>query len=200
MKRVYIIGYNGNMARRYRACLDYLGIKHSGCDIGCSYPVDWDHVDGIIIATPTNLHIHHIDFFKTFEKPILCEKPISLNGFELPEINLQMVNQYEHCGPFPGGETYYDCWRTGGDGLAWDCINIIGLSDKMPHLDNKSPIWKCMINGKELSLNDVDNGYVKMLDAWTKNPKPNIEYIKKAHEKVREYIETSCYRNTSQID
>ena len=117
MKKVFIAGYEGNMARRYRACLDYIGVAHTGVDIGSSYPIDWNEIDGIILATPTNLHIHHIEFYKMFDKPILCEKPISLKGFSLPDINIQMINQYEHCGPFPGGETYYDCWRTGGDGL-----------------------------------------------------------------------------------
>jgi hypothetical protein len=182
------------MARRYRACLDYLGVEHCGVDLGGFESGVIADCDGIIIATPTKNHVDMIKRYSLFTLPILCEKPISLNDFELPDHNIQMVNQYEHCGPFPGGETYYDCWRTGGDGLAWDCINIIGLAETLPHLGNKSPVWKCMINGKELSLNDVDNGYVKMLDAWTKNPKPNIEYIKKAHEKVRQYIETSCNR------
>lgn len=199
MKRVYIYGYNGNMARRYRACLDYLGIEHCGEDIDCIVG-SFAGSDGLIIAAPTDLHMRSLQYFSQFDKPILCEKPISLDKFSIPDANIQMVNQYEFCGPFPGGETYYDCWRTGGDGLAWDCINIIGLADNLPHLNNKSPVWKCMINGKELSLNDVDNGYVRMIDAWTKNPKPNIDYIYKAHEKVRHYIETSGYRNPGQID
>ena len=197
-KKIYIVGYNGNMARRYRACLNYLGIEHCGVDLGGFESGVIADCDGIIIATPTENHIKMIDRYAAFKLPILCEKAISKVDFELPDINLQMVNQYEHCGPFPGGPTYYNCWNTGRDGLAWDCINIIGLADSMPQIENTSPIWKCMINGKELSLNDVDNGYVKMIDSWVKNPKPNIDYIKKAHQKVKDYInETGCNRHTS---
>ena len=199
IRSVYIIGYEGNMAKRYRACLDYLGVKHCGEDIYTD-PVDKvEDCDGIIIATPTERHISHLSMFADYDKPILVEKPISLKPFILNGGNVQMVNQYAHCGPFPGGETYYDCWRTGNDGLAWDCINIIGLSDKMPNLNNKSPIWKCMINGKELTLADIDLSYIKMIDSWTKNPVSNTDYINEAHDKVRRFLEANNNRNPGEV-
>ena len=199
MKSVWIVGYNGNMANRYKACLDYLGIEHCGEDIDF-LKGKFVKTDGVIIATPTPTHRKILNYFSQFDEPILCEKPISLvGGFEMPKNHhcIQMVNQYAHCGPFPGGETYYDCWRTGNDGLAWDCINIIGLSEKMPKLNNQSPVWKCMINGKDLTLHDIDLSYVKMIDAWTRNPQPNTDYIIKAHQKVREYLEANSNRNPS---
>ncbi len=197
MKRIYLVGYNGNMANRYKACLNYLDIDHCGVDLGDVETGAIPDCDGIIIATPTDTHINMIKRYAPFNLPILVEKPIALDPFLLNGGNVHMVNQYAHCGPFPGGETYYDCWRTGNDGLAWDCINIIGLSEKMPKLNNQSPVWKCMINGKELSLHDIDMSYVKMIDAWTRNPQSNTDYILKAHKKVREYLEANSHRHTS---
>ena len=188
------------MARRYRACLDYLGIEHCGEDLHDDPTGTVADCDGIIIATPTITHLRLLTEFGDYNKPILIEKPISLKPFKLLKANVQMVNQYAFCGPFPGGETYYNCWNTGKDGLAWDCINIIGLSQTMPEIRNDSPIWKCTLNGKELTLNDIDNSYIKMLDSWIKNPISNIDYIHKAHEKVREYVKANQYRYPSQID
>ena len=199
IKKVYIVGYGGNMGRRYRAVLDYLGISHCGEDIDVSYGKPED-CDGILIATPTNNHLYDIDKFSKYNRPILCEKPIWPQGTVLPDINLQMVNQYAFTGPWPGGVTYYNNWNTGRDGLAWDCVNIIGLAEGEVIVENSSPIWKCTINGKDLTLNDIDNAYVKMIAAWCKKPRPNIEYILRANEKVRLYLESSAYRNTSPLN
>ena len=197
MKKVYFVGYEGNMARRYRACLDYLGIKHCGVDLGGVETGAVYDCDGIIIATPTPTHMNMIKRYAAFDKPILVEKPISLDPFILNGGNVQMVNQYAYCGPFSGGETYYNNWNTGKDGMAWDCINIIGLAEGKCTIENTSPIWKCMINGKELTLADIDLSYIKMIDSWTKNPVSNTDYILKAHKKVRDYIEANSYRNPS---
>ena len=199
MERVYIVGYNGNMARRYRACLNYLGVHHCGEDVGMKKG-DVRDCDGIIIATPTPLHNMHIRQFAPWDLPILVEKPISLEPFILNGGNVQMVNQYAHTGPWPGGTTYYNCWNSGKDGLPWDVINVIGLAEKDVYVESNSPIWKCTINGKELTLNDIDNSYVKMIDAWVKNPKPNTDYILKAHKKVRQYIEANPDWSASTLD
>ena len=183
ISRVYLVGYEGNMARRHRACLDYLGIEHCGFDasrIDIGDTVDTNELkkcDGIIIATPTSLHENHIKQFACFEKPMLVEKPISLESFFINGGNVQMVNQYAFCGPFPGGDTFYNNWNTGKDGLAWDCINIIGLANGRVSLENTSPIWKCCINGKDLTLADVDMSYINMIDSWTKNPTSNTDYF-----------------------
>ena len=197
MKKVFLVGYNGNMARRYRACLDYLGIEHCGVDLGGFESGVIAQCDGIIIATPTQSHMDMIKRYSAFDKPILVEKPISLEPFILNGGNVQMVNQYAFCGPFPGGDTFYNNWNTGKDGLAWDCINIIGLAKGRVSLENTSPIWKCCINGKDLTLADVDMSYINMIDSWTKNPTSNTDYILKAHRKVREYIEANSNRHTS---
>ena len=196
MKKIYIVGYNGNMARRYRAILDYLDISHCGEDVGHRFG-RLDECQGVIITTPTNMHLWHLDQFERTGLPILCEKPISLGVFTLPkDANIQMVNQYAFTGPWPEGVTYYNNWNTGKDGLEWDCINIIGLARGEVVVENNSPFWKCAINGKELTLHDIDMGYIKMIEAWAKRPEPNIDYILKAHDKVRRYRDTSYDRHT----
>lgn len=199
-KKVYIIGYEGNMARRYRAVLDYLCVDYCGEDITGKVGKIED-CDGILIASPTNCHLWHLDQFIKHKKPILCEKPISKEIFSLPiDAPITMVNQYAFTGPWPGGFTYYNNWNTGKDGLAWDCINIIGLAEGDVLVENNSPVWKCTINGKELALGDIDIAYIKMVDSWLKRPESNIDYIIKAHDKVRRYLDTSYDRHTGTLN
>ncbi len=86
------------------------------------------------------------------------------------------------------GETYYDYFKSGQDGLAYDCCNIIGLSKKRPTLANSSPIWKAKINGQELSLADMDQAYVKMIMDWTRSPLSNWDYAVEMHQKVLRWL------------
>jgi len=200
MSSFYIIGFNGNMAGRYKAILDYLGHDYCGEDIGLTmgHPAQ---SDGIIICTPTNTHISMIEHFKGYKLPILCEKPLSKNVGALTEklhkwksegVNLQMINQYEHLPykPAHGDGTLYDCWRTGDDGIEWDCINVIGLSKSHPVLKKLSPVWTLTLNGTSYHSKDIEKSYVKMISEWIRHPAENIGYCIETHQKVIQYIET----------
>lgn len=192
---IMVIGGKGNMGQRYCAILRHLGIKYSTIDIEDKDQLfKRDLADGFIVATPTKNHIKMIYDLAQYNKPILCEKPISTNVESLlpfletmrrQDLNLQMVNQYAYM-PLGDGEgfTEYNYFKHGGDGLAWDCLNILGLANGEVHLGDDSPIWRCTINGKKLSIADMDNAYINMVANWVGNPEDNIDYIEHAHRKV----------------
>ena len=214
MRRVFIAGINGNMGRHYAAILKLLQVEAIGCDPYCADTIEagMPICDGVIIATPTTTHIELIREFVRYGKPILCEKPFTTSLAELDKFHrefggyadiISMVNQYEFlASPAYEGETYYNYFKTGGDGLEWDCLNIIGLSQGQVHVDNSSAIWTCMINGKKLDLAEIDISYISMIRRWIGGKWKNYEYALSAHEKVARYIEENkrSHRSASTLD
>lgn len=199
MKDILIIGGNGNMGRRYAAVLKYLGAFVEINEIGTGESetiAQIKRADGVIIATPTTRHRSSILQCEQVKQgiPILCEKPVVGNASNLNQfdgMNLQMVNQYKYLAPetVVGPHTMYDFYNSGGDGLEWDCINLIGL-DQTGNiiLRKESPIWKCVINGKPIDRSDIDLSYVIMVRRWLQDPAPNLDYVKAAHMKVRKLL------------
>lgn len=203
MKNIFISGISGNMGRRYAIILHDLGIKVYGADERLSFTqqamVCAEHkCDGIIIASPTNTHLDAINIFHNFwSRPILVEKPL---GRCVPGIdrsfNIRMVNQYEYLiDKDRVGSTYYNYYKTGSDGVYWDCINIIGLANGPVKLETSSARWRCIINGQELSIADMDGAYYSMIENWLTDPKPNHEYQVKAHSKVVDLIKREKKEN-----
>lgn len=196
---ILLLGCKGSMGRRYEAILKHLHVPYVGHDINDNGTFSKEDIKGIIIATPTETHNELIKKYASWQVPILCEKPVTKVDHELEEIltlcrkkkvNLQMVNQYKF---MPLGKdrlkkTKYDYFRHGNDGLHWDCINIIGLSkSKRITLSDQSPVWSCTIDGKRLQLSQMDGAYVKMIQHWLRSPRENLNYIEKAHKKVRDF-------------
>lgn len=187
-----VIGAKGNMGKRYCAILAHLGVIYSEYDKGDDVPVH----DAYIVATPTETHCEVIKLIAKYGKPILCEKPISKDPSELLEIldvcriygaKLEMINQYNFIGAgIGGGETYYNYFKHGSDGILWDCINIIGLAAGPCELREDSPIWECMINDFQLDISDMDHAYIMMVKHWIENPSDGTDYIRIAHKKVWE--------------
>ncbi len=194
---IYIVGKNGNMGKRYAAILNYLDVEVCGHDLEGPNESEMKRAFGFIVATPTANHLDDMKKLFIYEKPILCEKPFTkvmsdLAYFEdknRSDLSLvQMVNQYQFLTKPGKGETYYSYFKSGADGIHFDCINIIGLAHGRVALSNKSPIWDCMLNGTRLNLGMMDHAYIAMIKAWIKNPISNYAYARKAHEKVCEYI------------
>lgn len=197
MRTVLIVGYKGNMGRRYAAILDRLNVEWIGMDQGDLYPSKT--FEGIILCTPTAVHAENLNHLLDYNVPILCEKPVVkdpeevvhlVNAFDARRIPLRMVNQYEYMhGPIFDSHriTTYNYFKTGNDGLAWDCINIIGLAQGPCYINNTSPIWQCTINGSRMFYDRVDLSYLDMMSDWLANPTDNGDYIIEAHRKAHEY-------------
>lgn len=199
------------MGRRYRAVCERLGVDWIGVDVGNPYPTKL--VDGIIIATPTDLHVAHLQKLAQLQIPVLCEKPISLDYgavhamvdlYGQKRIPFEMVNQYAYMAGKPSSDnnTSYNYFKTGADGLAWDCINITGLAKGVVTLDNTSPIWECTINGQKMSIDKMDLAYVEMISDWLESPIGDTGYILEAHRRADEFqklIQKGCHRYTGKV-
>lgn len=217
---IILAGYRGNMGRRYASILNHLEIPWIGTEHG---GVVWDNRAGeqvselptltkfhsIIIATPTFSHMTLIKKYRHLGVPMLCEKPITfdlddIKVLDLLGVEVAMVNQYKfiYGQEGQGNDTWYEYYKSGADGLAWDCISLIALAEEKPYLSNKSPVWSAGINGKSLNISAMDYAYINMLEEWIANPKGDLEYIEMAHKRVVEgfYHEESYYRGSGAID
>jgi hypothetical protein len=178
---ILIIGKNGSMGTRYQAILSKLAIPFYGVDKESSLDDTIDcckasYTDGIILATPTHTHKAFLVKLAKLKKPVLCEKPIVKNASDVKEI-IELFKKHET--PFTmtmqyselvddnsKGDSHFDYFKTGPDGLYWDTLQIVGLAKGKVTVNNKSPIWNCMINGKQLSIVDMDHAYVSFVSKW----------------------------------
>jgi hypothetical protein len=211
MKKVLVVGYLGNMGKRYTTILEYLGIDWVGVDykIWGNYsdskgklkmlPKKFPQkdVDGIIIATPTNTHLNYLRTYKNAGVPLLCEKPITKDLLELAKVidelgksktKVSMVNQYSYLQEAgTSGPTIYNYFKHGGDGLYWDCIQPIGLAKDAVLVGEDSPVWTCFLNGHKISLADMDAAYIEMMSDWVRGKhKTDLNELYRIHEKVAE--------------
>jgi hypothetical protein len=196
-KKIFIFGNKGNMATRYKFYLEYLGCKVTGCDKDDKASISEVHyADGVIIATPTNTHTSILKDMSLFgKKPILCEKAIStdlsaVEGICNSDLQLRMINQYEYWSHYfdTNAPSFYNYFKHGNDGIAWDCINILGLANGSCDLAEFSPVWSCVLNGHRLYLDDMDQAYIWNLSDWLLKENENKAYIRSAHRKVNQWI------------
>lgn len=190
MKKVAVIGASGNMGKRYALILEkYCECEVVRVDLNNTITADVSECDGFIIATPTSNHIADILTYSQWKKPILCEKPVTKSMLKLrgiladKDLDLSMINQYDFLASNDNGRTEYNYFKTGSDGLLWDCINIIGLAKSSYDIKNSALVWSCMINGHSIDLRNMDFAYINNLRAWVTGWR-NRDYILPAHEKV----------------
>lgn len=199
--RVLIIGDKGNMAARYKAIFNALKIEHQGIDIDT--PDDGvlsalDVCDRFLLVTPTDTHFQWITRLLPYKKPILCEKPVTkdlnelgyvLEKCRIDNIPFRAVFQYSMLiRKDEPGESWYDYFKHGNDGLYWDCMQITALSKTCPDLSEKSPIWDCVINGERLSLSDMDRAYVEYIKLWLEKPNQAHIEVWNMHYKTHQLI------------
>jgi hypothetical protein len=200
---ILIVGSEGSMGKRYQAILKYLR-RDFVCEDLCFSQVKPaqipDHVSGFIIATPTGTHAQMIRKYLPFKKPILCEKPVVKNTDQLRELFKEigstpftMMYQYQNLCREGDGPSSYDFFRHGNDGLVWDCLQIIGLSQCTPTLKEESPIWQCMLNGRDLDVKYMDWAYVKFVADWLRDPSQDKDQILDAHVKTDELARSGRY-------
>jgi hypothetical protein len=207
--KVCIIGADGNMGRRYRAIFESEGLPYAAVDWDDPFPTGlYTHH---IIATPTETHTELLMEVCARYKPplkILVEKPFAKIR-DMRELDIirkagywgnevYMVNQYayySHGITETSGQTSYDYYNSGKDGIGWDCIQLLHLArDGISHLRNKSPVWDCWINGTQLNRELIDLCYVKMIldfvsDGQQYGRRWGWDDIRHAHAKALKYEE-----------
>jgi hypothetical protein len=208
--KVAIIGCNGSMGKRYTAILKHLGIKSIGYDIGDI--IDCGAFDKAIVCTPTDQHYFECAVLIKNKKHILCEKPIStsplnieklIEGKKLKGVNAHMVSNWryvhQHMGIIHSAnrcEVEYDFYNTGKDGFLWNCIQLVYLAKKRT-LAHKSPVFKCRIDGIEVSLQDIEHSYIHMIKDWLGDCKylwtleEGLEATQKVRRLVNAYYDSS---------
>ena len=197
---ILILGDKGSMGVRYRAILSHLGVPHDGLDVDAPPSIRRDLIETAgryIIATPTETHESILEDLITRGKPILCEKPILTDTDKLRDVlkrseafrtPIRVMMQYERLyNPKSEGPSYYNYFRHGRDGLVWDCFQIIALSNGDVALGEDSPVWDCVLNGEQLSIDDMDNAYVEYVQSWLEHPGQSAETIWKWHKKVSDF-------------
>ncbi len=195
---ILLIGGDGNMGQRYQAILRYLGKEFTTLDIGHSETFTRDLAaksDGVLICSPTETHVPYLKLLRGLKKPILCEKPFTKDVLALQEIMdeyaaekwpVSMVYQYSIlANQGARGLSYYNYFKHGNDGLAWDCIQIIGLANGRLELEEDSPEWRCSINGDHLNIGMMDIAYIAYVRKWlagaSMDPKEILDIHHKTH-------------------
>lgn len=194
---VLIIGGKGSIGTRYQAVLRYLDKPFVVADVEHSQAQTLEMAkksDGVIIASPTDSHSDWIHALSPLRKPILCEKPVCKDLSELSRVLMRvsgdktpfkMVFQYSiFDDPGSKGWSHYNYFRTGKDGLVWDCIQIVGLARGRLELENDSPIWRCILNGKAVDFSAMDAAYIHMMRQWFREPSHDPGMIRAIHEKT----------------
>ena len=187
---ILIVGDKGNMAQRYKCVFDFYHIKYVGVDTGDDIleAASRQDIDKILVVTPTDTHFSILKSLIPLKKHILCEKPITKSISELYELydlctnhkcpDFDMVLQYRYLLDEEQQRlntinksdlSLYNYFKTGNDGIIWDCLQIIGLSNKDPDLGNNYYYWNCVINGERLRFLNMDHAYCRMLLDWNEN-------------------------------
>lgn len=195
-----IIGDQGSMGTRYRHIMDHIGQNYIGTDMDTDPAEVYDlaqKCDRTLICSPTDTHLDYIELLHGIGKPIMCEKPISKNLDEMTRVlnkvykkrcPFRMVMQYKELTfSEKGYESFYDYYKHGSDGLIWDCIQIIGLAKGNITLNDKSPVWRCQINGDKLNLGQMDFAYVQHIRKWKKQPIQSMVSLMDIHYKTATY-------------
>ena len=203
---IILIGAKGSMGRRYQAILRHLGQEFSAFDVG----EDAQAIEGarrsrgVILAPPTQTHAAYCRALADCDAPILCEKPISTDLNEVREAlerpaPFRMMAQYALLDPKEDGPTMYDYYRPGGDGLIWDCIQLVGLARGSLSLAQTSPIWRCALNGRALRLEEVEEAYVLSVRDWIEWPDQERRIIYDYHARAAGLAATAMERPDARI-
>jgi hypothetical protein len=194
---ILLVGGLGSIVTRYRAILENMGIPydiydyHTGILSNTHGETNLQDIkfDKAIICTPTDTHIRYCQELELTGKPYLCEKPLTKDPEELVLAEKfqrgYMVCNYkillDHVSR--DGHIVYDYYRTGKDGLLWDCCQLLYL-DPLAYVNNKSPIYRLHVHNPydeydcygEIPYQLVERSYISMIikfvngeyaDLWT---------------------------------
>ena len=88
LKRVFIIGITGRVAKRHIKAWEELGYEVTGCGSDKDYVKEMskDRYDVVDICTPIYLHASMIASCVNLGYPVICEKPIAINMNEANQV------------------------------------------------------------------------------------------------------------------
>lgn len=184
------------MGKRHAAILRHLDEPFKGFDPAAGHSFDefnFQDFDRFIIATPTPTHLFWIRNLDEFQKPILCEKPLSNDRAEIEEIlevksPLSMQMQYKYFdNKFSEGDSWYHYYNHGKDDIVWDCFQVIALGRGKVEIGDQSPVWDCGLNGKTLDLREMDMAYIWSINQFIKGQYFPRGLMQEWHNKVESF-------------
>jgi hypothetical protein len=170
--KILVIGGLGSIGSRYTCILKYLGHEPIVWDIRAPFSEDVKDIDQFefekaIIATPTATHFYWCKRLIELKKPFLVEKPMSKDIKECEElVELdknklgRVVCNYKFLTQSP---TLYDFYKTGTDGVIWDCCQLVYLNPNI-EIRTQSPIWTLMSGFNNHSYEELEVSYIRMIN------------------------------------
>jgi len=197
---IALFGGNGSIGSRYAAILRHMDVDYKVIEIDDDLP-EFAQTTKCIIATPTDTHVDIINQIPD-SIPILCEKPIDRNPNKIPKRkNCYMVNNYYHVmkikGILPPYSVWYNYYKTGKDGLLWDCCQLVYL-DEEARIETKSPRWNLSVNREWIKYRDLEESYVRMVSDFLNDKFHKLWSMEVAKEVTKAVIKRgSLDRHTS---
>lgn len=186
-----IIGAAGQIGTRYRHVLNYLGrgfISHDINFIQDTLPrevfithkllKDWRHLP-VLVCTPSHTH------YKTVKRlmdlgytKFLVEKPVFTEGthyyealdWRLDGISIHAAMNYKELDDKTSeGFTVYKNFYAGKEKTKWNLFQPVALARGDIEIDLRCPIWTCYLNGKKISLEQINQSYLEMIKKYLSN-------------------------------
>lgn len=209
--KVLVVGANGNMGARYQAIVRHLGHEVQAVDLPWPKEIEpWDHA---IVCTPTPHHFVTVAMLAdsisgVAKRHVLIEKPVMDSLAESAEtfalcrrwgFEAYVVNQYQYLPEaylftHTEGASRYDYFRSGNDGLAWDCFQVFANANGPVELKQESPMWTCVLNGVRIQISGMDRAYVDMVADFL-GDKSRLMGPQKALETTKRIEEYLCKRS-----
>jgi len=190
--KTLVLGQYGRMGRRYSAILSHLGVDYDGWDVT---EVGESHTPNIgrlcpslhnfarvIICTPTEHHIDNIyQCLQAGVKWILCEKPVAMSLEKVQDLitkvhrsDLRVVCNWAYVFDkrtlgVRSHDVWYRNWYSGQHSIDWNCIQLHYLSRDWADL-GVGPRFQTRIDGEQVTLGDIDDSYIRMLQQWYRDP------------------------------
>jgi Oxidoreductase family, NAD-binding Rossmann fold len=179
---VLLLGGAGSIGTRYQAILKSIKVPYLVYDaeqedgFSCNGEKNLSNIsfDKAIICTPTDTHMNYVSQLIHLGKTFLCEKPLAKTEDELQTkedypfgfvvCNYKFITKAYGMNP----KLTYDYYKTGQDGLLFDCCQIIYL-DPECELDNQSPLWDFTVNGHPIPYRSLELSYVQMIKSFIWN-------------------------------
>ena len=182
--QILLIGGYGSIGRRYAAILKNLKANFDIYDITVRTEPKFEKYDAFIIASPTDTHLDYLKKLQVYQRPILCEKPVSKTPGDIPEIdNAFVVCNYFYVAQMlniqPPYKIFYDFYNTGKDGMYWDCCQLIYMDPKMK-LRMNSHRWNLNINDNWIKFRNLEEAYFRMISDFIYGKYENLWTLKDA--------------------
>lgn len=198
---ICLIGGKGSIGSRYGAIMRHNNIPYVVYDVDTPN-IKLDAYSKFIIATPTDTHVEYLNKLKG--ATILCEKPVSKNPAEIPsDPKMYVVNNYFYAVHHllrqkPPYFITYDYFKTGSDGLFYDCCQLIHL-DPQCEIKTSSPKWNMSVNGNIVAYRTIEESYVRMICDFAKNRFQNLWGMDRAKEMTQAVIDRIERESTRKV-